>query len=217
MDDQKHESQPHPSEPVHIQSSAERRDRDILRTERSQLARLAQVVKLGDFMAILMVLATFFSAYATWRTAMLTSTIFAVADRPFLGVQKVTFEATDTQHPMILVNYRNFGSIPALDAIVAVYAVVDGKVVKPVPDAMSAKDAGILSPSVPHYFYISLPPEKYQAVAAGKSNLQVHVRMIYKGPAHEKQLCYFERFAYNFGVGIFQASGGDDRCGTDVF
>ena len=217
MDDQENESQQHPTEPLHIQSSAERRDRDILRTERSQLAKLAQVIKLADFMAILMVLATFFSAYATWRTAMLTSTIFAVSDRPFLGVQQVTFEATGTQHPTILVNYRNFGSIPALDTIVAVHAVVDGKLVQPAPDAMSAIDAGILSPNVPHYFYVSVPPDKYQAVAAGKSNLQVHVRLLYKGPAHEKQLCYFERFAYHFGLGVFQASGGDDRCGTDVF
>ena len=217
MDDQENESQQHPTEPLHIQSSAERRDRDILRTERSQLAKLAQVLKLADFMAILMVLATFFSAYATWRTAMLTSTIFAVSDRPFLGVQQVTFEATGTQHPTILVNYRNFGSIPALDTIVAVHAVVDGKLVQPAPDAMSAIDAGILSPNVPHYFYVSVPPDKYQAVAAGKSNLQVHVRLLYKGPAHDKQLCYFERFAYHFGLGVFQASGGDDRCGTDVF
>jgi hypothetical protein len=217
MDDQENESQQHPTEPLHIQSSAERRDRDILRTERSQLAKLAQVLKLADFMAILMVLATFFSAYATWRTAMLTSTIFAVSDRPFLGAQQVTFEATGTQHPTILVNYRNFGSIPALDTIVAVHAVVDGKLVQPAPDAMSAIDAGILSPNVPHYFYVSVPPDKYQAVAAGKSNLQVHVRLLYKGPAHEKQLCYFERFAYHFGLGVFQASGGDDRCGTDVF
>ena len=217
MDDQKNEAQEHPTEPLHIQSSAERRDRDILRTERSQLAKLAQVIKLADFMAILMVLATFFSAYATWRTAKLTSTIFAVSDRPFLGVQQVTFAATDTQHPTILVNFRNFGSIPALDAIVAVHAVVDGKLVQPAADTMSAIDAEILSPSVPHYFYVSLPPDKYQAVAAGKSNLQVHVRLLYKGPAREKQLCYFERFAYDLGVGVFQASGGDDRCGTDVF
>jgi hypothetical protein len=43
----------------------DRREREIIRTERSLLARLAQAVKLADFMAILMVLATFFSAYAT--------------------------------------------------------------------------------------------------------------------------------------------------------
>src|SRR5579863_1064890 len=107
------------------QSSAERRDREIIRTERSLLARMGQVVKLADFMALLMVLATFFSAYATWRTALVTSAIFAVADRPFLGVQQVTFEGTDTSHPQILVNFRNFGNIPALDAIVSAHAVID--------------------------------------------------------------------------------------------
>jgi len=215
MDDDD-ESHPHPTEPLHSMSSAERRDRDILSTERSLLARFGQAVKLADFMAILMVLATFFSAYATWRTALVTSTIFAVSDRPFLGVQQVTFEATDTEHPTIVVNFKNFGSIPALDAIVAVHAVVDGKVVES-PTEMSARDAGILSPTVPHYFFASLTPDQYRAVAAGKSSLQVHVRLLYKGPAREKQLCYFERIVYDFRVNTFEASGGDDRCGTDVF
>jgi hypothetical protein len=195
----------------------QRRDRDILRTERSLLARLAQAVKLADFMAILMVLATFFSAYATWRTALVTSTIFAVADRPFLGVQQVSFEATDPQHPAIVVSFRNFGNIPALDAIVGAHAVVDGKLVKPTANTMSEINAGILSPNVPHSFYVFIPLDRYQAVAAGKSKLQVHVRMLYKGPAHQQQLCYFERFAYYSRVNIFQASGGDDQCSTDVF
>ena len=201
----------------HTESPEERRDREIIRTQRSLLARLGQALNLADFMAILMVLATFFSAYATWRTAMLTSTIFAVADRPFLGVEHVSFEGTDTQHPAILVNYKNFGSIPALDAIVSVHAVIDGKVVKPAPDTLSSIDAGILSPTVPHYFYATLTSDEYRAVATGKSNLQVYIRFIYKGPAHKAQLCYFERMAYNSRMGIFQASGGDDRCGTDVF
>ena len=198
------------------QASAER-DREIIRTERSLLARLAQALKLADFMAILMVLATFFSAYATWRTALVTSTIFAVADRPFIGVQQVVFAGTDTQHPMISVNFRNFGSIPALDTIVSVHAVVDGKVVRLPAGTMSEMDAGIVSPNVPHDFYIFIPPERYQAVAAGKSNLQVHVKVLYKGPAHLTQLCYFERFAYDLRVNVFMASGGTDKCGTDIF
>jgi len=33
---------------------------------------------------------------------------------------------------------------------------------------MSEIDAGIVSPNVPHYFYVYLPPDKYQAVVAGK-------------------------------------------------
>ncbi len=217
MDDHEEESQQHPTEPLHSISSVEQRDREIIKSERTILTRLGQAVKLADFMAILMVLATFFSAYATWRTALVTSTIFAVADRPFLGVQEVSFERTDTQHPTIVVNIRNFGSIQALDAIVGAHALVDGKVVKDPAEAVSEMDAGILSPNVPHFFYVFIPPEKYQAVAAGKSNLQVHVRMLYKGPAHEKQLCYFERFVYDYRVGTFLASGGDDRCSSDVF
>jgi hypothetical protein len=198
-------------------SSSERRDREIIRTERSLLARTAGAIKLADFMALLMVLATFFSAYATWRTAMVTSTIFAVADRPFLGVEQVAFEGTDPAHPVILANFRNFGNIPALEAIVSAHAVVDGKLVRPPADSMSEMDAGILSPNVPHTFYVYLPADKYQAVTAGKSNLQVHVSIVYKGPAHAQQLCYFERFSYESRANIFQASGGNDKCGTDVF
>ncbi len=198
-------------------SSADLNDRELLRAERSILARLADAVKLADFMAILMVLATFFSAYATWRTAKLTSTIFAVADRPFIGVQQVAFVGTDAQHPMISVNFRNFGSIPALDTIVSVHAVVDGKVVAPPAGTMSEMDAGIASPNVTHDFFVFISPGQYQAVTAGKSNLQVHVKVMYKGPAHEMQLCYFERFAYDLRVNVFLASGGNDKCGTEVF
>lgn len=201
----------------HTETSVEKRDREIIRTERSLLARLAQAVKLADFMAILMVLATFFSAYATWRTAKVTSAIFAVADRPFIGVQQVGFVGTDAQHPMISVNFRNFGSIPALDTIVSVHAVVDGKVVRPPAGTMSEIDAGIMSPNVPHDFFVFISPDQYQAVAEGKSNLQVRVRVLYKGPSHEMQLCYFERFSYDTRVNIFLASGGNDKCGTDVF
>jgi hypothetical protein len=206
-----------PQHRSHSESPAVHRDREIIRTERSLLARLRQAINLADFMALLMVLATFFSAYATWRTALVTNAIFAVADRPFLGVERVNFQGADPAHPMIMVNYKNFGNIPALDAIVDVHAVVDGKVVKPDSGAMSEINAGILSPNVPHYFYISLPLDKFQAVRAATSNLQVHVRMLYKGPAHVMQLCYFERFSFQPSLNIFQASGGDDRCGTDIF
>lgn len=207
----------HEVEPSHSMSSAERRDREIIRSERTIVARLGRAVKLADFMAILMVLATFFSAYATWRTALVTGTIFAVADRPFLGAQEVVFDRTDTQHPAIAVTFKNFADIQAFDVVVGVHALVDGKVVKFPADAMSEREAGILSPNVPHLFYIFLPAAAFQAVAAGKSSLQVHVRMLYKGPAHDKQLCYFERFVYDQRVDTFLAAGGDDRCGSEIF
>jgi hypothetical protein len=198
-------------------SDIERLDREIIRSERSLVGRLSQVLKLADFMALLMVLATFFSAYATWRTARVTSAIFAVADRPFLGVQEVTFQATDSQHPRIAVQFRNYGSIQALDAVVGAHAVIDGKVIKDPEYPMTETEAGILSPNVPHAFYLTMPRDQYEAVIAGTSNLQVHVRMLYKGPAHAEELCYFERFAYDSRGGIFGASGGNDRCGSEIF
>jgi hypothetical protein len=211
------ESHRRDTESFDSKSSGERFEREIIRSERSQLAKLGVALKLADFMAILMVMATFFSAYATWRTSQVTSSIFAVADRPFLGVQQVSFEAQDPERPTILVGYKNFGSIPALNTIVSIHAVVDGKVVKPPPDTMSEISAGIVEPNVPHYFFMSLPADMYQAVAAGKFNLQVHVSIVYKGPAHATPLCYFERYAYDSRLNLFQASGGDDRCGTEVF
>jgi hypothetical protein len=216
MDEPANEARPGPAESRNIQAVAAS-EREILRNQRSIFARLGTALRLADLMAILMVLATFFSAYATWRTAAITGTILAVADRPFLGVQEVAFLPGDGVHPTILVNFKNFGSIPALDTIVSVHAVVEGKVVRTPGGGMSEMDAGIMSPNVPHYFYLSLPLEKYQAVAAGKSNLQVHVSLLYKGPVHEQLLCYFERYAYDARTMIFQASGGHDKCGTEVF
>ncbi len=64
-----------------------------------------------------------------------------------------------------------------------------------------------MSPNVPHDFFVFISPDQYQAVAAGKSNLQVHVSVLYKGPAREMQLCYFERFAYDLRVNVFHGLG----------
>ncbi len=63
--------------------------REILRTER-------RILSVADFMALLMVAATTFTALATWRTYKVSELIFAISDRPFLGVQQVTFERVDT-------------------------------------------------------------------------------------------------------------------------
>jgi hypothetical protein len=193
------------------------RESTELRVQRSQLRKLAEIIRFADFMAILMVLATVFSAFATWRTAQVTKLVFEIADRPFLGVEKVNFEATESERPMIAVEVRDFANIPALEALVSVDAVVNGKPVAPAPDEMTTQELGILSPGVPHHFYAFVTPEIYRAVSAGKSNLQLHVRMIYKGPAHQQSYCYFERVVYDFHAASFRMSEGSDRCGTDVF
>jgi hypothetical protein len=212
----KDESHAHQIEPPQVgESPTERLDKEIVKRQGFQLAKLSQAVKLADFMAILMVFATICSAYATWRTAEVTSLIFAVAYRPVLGVERVAFDAVDSPMPTIKVDFRNFSQIAALDASVEVHAVVDGQVVKPPDGTMAVVEAGILSPSVPHFFYAYLRPDLYQAIVAGKSNLQVQVKMHYHGPAHATQYCYLERMVYDFRARVFNSAGGSDRCGTD--
>ncbi len=194
------------------------RERKLEQRERSQLIRVGRAIRLADFMAILMVLATGFSAYATWRTAQVTRTVFAVTDRPFLGVISVKFEATDTSEPRITIAYQNFGRVPALDSLVSVHAVVDGKRIPNPPDEMSTIDTGILSPGVEHYFYNYVPLDTYKRVAAGIARMQVHVNMRYTGPAQKTQFCYFERIVYSAHSATFRLGGGSDKCGgREVF
>ena len=198
-------------------SRSEREKSAVIQRERSLLAGVSRVLRFADFMAILMVLATVFSAYATWRTAQVTRLVFAISDRPFLGIEKVAFEAVDSATPTIAVEMRNFGKIPAQGAIVTVRAIVDGKVVAPVNGELSTLDMGIMSPTVPHFMYAYLTPGLYRAVTSGASNLQVRVRMLYKGPALDADYCYDERMAFDYRTASFRAVGGGDRCGSEVF
>ncbi len=186
-------------------------------SERSLTGRLISVTRFADFMAILMVAATAFSAFATWRTAEVTSRVFAMEDRPFLGVQRITFEHSQSLGPRAVVEYQNFGKIPASGAIITVGLFVDGKRVPEIANEMSSIAAGILSPGVPHYFYRYLPQATFDAVAAGKTHLMVHVRAEYKGPTGT-QFCYAERSVYDFRSESFRPAGGTDRCtDSDVF
>lgn len=196
---------------------AEREDREIIQSERSQLVKLSQVVRLADFMAILMVIATIFSAYAAWRTADVTRQVYSTLDRPFLGVQSVQFEAKETSRPTIAVEFRNFGQIPAVDGIVTVRVLVNGKIVAPPEGTMSSQGVGIMSPTVPHFFYGFLASAVYDDVISGKSNLQILTSILYKGTGVTGAYCYHEHFVYDFRSATFRATEGSDRCGGEVF
>ena len=186
-------------------------------TERSLMRRLTDVLRFADFMALLMVAATAFSAYAAWRTAQVTSHIFALEERPFVGLERVTFEQGDTPNPRAVVEYRNFGKIPASGAIVTVIALADGKRVVESPDEMSSTSAGVLSPGVPHFFYTYLPVNTYKSVVAGKARLMLNMRAEYKGPGGES-FCYAERVVFDYRSAGFRPTAGTDHCrDSDIF
>src|SRR6516164_9278925 len=124
------------------------------RWEHAEQRRVSRALGLTDLLAVLMVIATGFSAFATWRTAQVTSLVFAVADRPFMGVAKLEFEATDTTDPHLTVVYKNFGRIPAVDGLVTVDAWIDGKLAPdPFPGAMDVHETGSIAPDVDQFFY----------------------------------------------------------------
>jgi len=179
--------------------------------EKSLMRRLTEVLRFADFMALLMVAATAFSAYAAWRTAQVTSHIFALEERPFIGIQGVTFEQGDMANPRAVVEYRNFGKIPASGAIIAVVALADGKRIADTPNEMSSISAGVLSPGVPHFFYTYFPADTYKSIVAGKTSLMLHVRAEYKGAGGEP-FCYNERVVFDYRSAGFRPAGGTDRC-----
>jgi hypothetical protein len=190
---------------------------DLTSGERSLIRRLTEILQFADFMAVLMVAATAFSAFATWRTAEVTSRVFAVEERPFLRVQRVVFEQGDTPSPRAVIEYRNFGRIPASSAVISVRALLNGKRAAEMPDEMPSIMAGMLSPGVPHYFYRYFPPDAYKTIVSGKSNLMLDVRAEYRGPAGAA-FCYNERFAIDYRSTDFRPAGGTDRCsGTDIY
>lgn len=185
--------------------------------EISLMRRLTGVLGFADFMALLMVAATAFSAYAAWRTAQVTSRIFALQERPFIGVQAVTFEQGDTANPRAVVEYRNFGRIPATAAIITVVTRANGKRIVGTPNEMSSVSAGVILPGVPHFLYSYLPIDVYKSVIAGKSSLMLEARAEYKGSGGET-FCYAERMVFDYRVAGFRPAGGTDRCsGSDVY
>jgi hypothetical protein len=188
------------------------------RRERSQLIGVASALRFADFVALLMVFATAFAGYAAWRTAQVTALVFAVSDRPFLGIQQVGFEATDSANPRVTIEYRNFGKIPAVDSLVTVHLLVDGKRVKTSDGEMSTVETGIVSPTVPHFFYAFLPADAYRGIMSGKDTMQVQVRIVYQGAEKARQYCYSERVVYDYRSASFRLGGGSDHCGEgEVF
>lgn len=209
-----HHSEPrsHPAEPPEPP-----RQEQLTPAEKSLMQRLTEVLRFADFMALLMVAATAFSAYAAWRTAQVTSHIFALEERPFIGIEGVTFEQGDTSNPRAVVEYRNFGKIPASGAIIAVVALADGKRIADMPNEMSSILAGVLSPGVPHFFYTYFPVNTYKSIVTGKASLMLHVRAEYKGAGGEPY-CYTERVVFAYRSAGFRPAGGTDRCNeSDIY
>jgi hypothetical protein len=138
----------------------------LTRGERSLLGSLASYLGFADFVAVLMVLATGFSAVATWRTATIADQIYRTSERPYLGVERVFFDSSRPADPSVVVQYQNFGHVPADGVVVSENLNLDGH---PLGDGSYSRAVGVISPGVPHQIRVRIADMDRQAVMAGKA------------------------------------------------
>ncbi len=182
-----------------------------LAEERSLVRRLSRAVGFADFMAVLMVAATAFSAIATWRTASIARAIYLASERGYFGVETVWIDKSRADDPRVEVDFRNFGNVAAQDVKVTQCLKIGGVVVK---DSAKTLNAGILSPNTPHHLHLHIPLASYPAISAGRSTLLVEVAASYVSA--ERQMCYLERFAYIADENDFLVDGGTTDCKIEM-
>lgn len=192
-----------------------RQERRLEAEQRAILRAQRRILTTADVMALLMVAATAMTAFATWRTYRISDLVLQVSERPFLGVQQVNFERVNSAQPVIVVDFRNFGPIPAETATVSVSALLDGKAVPPRKGEMTDSNQGVISPGVPHYLYVFLQPDEYQKAVTGAANLMVLVSIVYKGPALGRTFCLTKKVFYDSNIAAFRPDGGTAQCSAE--
>ena len=178
---------------------------------RSAPSLIADYLGFADLMAFMMVLATAFSGYATWRTASIADQLLQSSERPYFGVQGVALDRNGSGSPRIYIDYRNFGHVPADNVRIRADLFVDQK---PQAIATITKDAGIVSPDVTHHVYIPIPSERWREIENSGVSLEIQVKAQYTG-AVASGLCYRERFAYASDIGSFEIVGGSSQCDSE--
>lgn len=180
-------------------------------TTHSLLKTIRSTLEVADLMALLMVLATTFSAYATWKTAQVTNEILLTSQRPYIGTESVKFADGESSRPRVMADLRNFGSVQAENATISIGLSADGKALADNSGSLPEWASVVLSPSVPHSFYRHITPEIHRDAAQGKIHLMVEIRVRYRGPRGD-QHCYLNHFAYDHLDDIFYSTGGSISC-----
>ncbi len=189
--------------------------KDLEKTGRPTRITILELVGFQDFLALLMVLATALSAMATWRAARVTANVFMASERPYVGVQAIHVDLHNPAKPLLEVEFRDYGHIPADATVVSAWLTVGGKRLPNDRHQRHVVAAGVLSPQVAHFFHIEVPPNILQELLRGAVTLTVAVAISYTDET-QRSFCYRMNFLYNAATGNFDANGGSDRCGKGV-
>jgi hypothetical protein len=186
----------------------------LTRGERSLIRRFSEVLQFADFMALLMVAATAFSAFATWRTAQVTNLLFSIAECPYIGVERVAFDSIASDAARLTIDFRNFGQVSAIDGVATIRELVDGKPLE--RGAVATINVGMVSPTVPHLNFRFIPADLYKKILDGQAHLVVQVIITYRGP-DQREFCYDQLLTYDHRVNTFGSSGGTDKCSGAIY
>ncbi|HLW71202.1 MAG TPA: hypothetical protein VKS22_11345 [Candidatus Binataceae bacterium] len=170
--------------------------------------QLLSRLNLADFMAVLMVAATAFSAFATWRTASIANAIYAAAERAYFGLESTTLDASRPGHPRVVIDYRNLGDVSATNLKIIWRLIIDGEEVKSTTKIITP---GILSPGTQHLFRMPIPPAAYASIVAGKSSLEVQIAAAYNN-LRGNPLCYMAKLVYDAEEKDFDITNGTLDC-----
>ncbi len=168
--------------------------------------RISNLLGFTEVIAILMVGATAFSGFATWRTASIADQIMKSSERPYIGVQGVEVDKDASDDPAVAVDFRDFGHVPADEVRVRAELLLGEH-----PMTLVTKTIGIMSPQVRHVLFLRLPKDRFEAAIHGAAPLSAQFTARYQNAAN-REFCYSERFTYSQHSGIFEAAGGTSRC-----
>jgi hypothetical protein len=181
-----------------------------LAAERGLVRRLTRALGFADFMAVLMVAVTGFTAVATWRTASIAQAIYMASERAYFGVESVAIDNSRAQDPRVEIDFRNLGNVSAQEVKVTHRVLINGLAIK---DQTKTINVGILSPNTPHHAHMHLPFNSYPAIVSGKTTLAVEIAASFA--AGTRKLCYLERFAYVAHENDFLVDGGTVDCAAE--
>lgn len=183
--------------------------REFERFEDSTAKSIRRVIRIQDFMALLMVIATAFTGFATWEYVQVTRDTFRSSQRPYIGIGQIRIDNTDFSHPHLIAEYRDYSDVPANDAQITGRLLIDGML--PQDQREIHFDLGVLSPHVPYFFHRAIPAASLHSILEGKSHLALVMGFSYRD-TNDHVYCYRMKFEYHPIVSDFVPAGGSDRC-----
>ena len=173
------------------------------------LSTIASTLQVTDLIALLMVIVTALSAYATWKTAQIANEILLTSQRPYIGTESINL--IDATSPKVVAELRNFGSVQAERTMISIVLIVNGKALPLDSEPQREQAPVVLSPAVPHRFYRHVSTDTYRDAVQGKADLVVEIQVRYRGPRGDEH-CYLTRDRFDPIDDFFYPQRGSLSC-----